>query len=236
MKRPDLVPGTYHHIILRGTRGMTILHDNADWWECVRSLFYQNDALQMKNWKRELSRTKCELFERPNTWPEKDPLVAILAFCIHANHVHLLVKEVRPGGISRFMHRFPNSLSRRYNSKYGGQGTIFQGGYQQRMIEDDGDIMNVGLYVMVKNTFERYPDGGLHGASESLHDAFEWATQDPFSSFPDYGGARQSPIVTPDLLGQFFDTPHAFRNEAHQYMKRREEREDFLGELIPEED
>lgn len=234
MRRPDLTPDTYHHVILRGARGMSFLHDKQDWWECLKLLYYHNDTFQYGQWRRDVAHMKTkELFSRPATWPKRDPLISLLAFCIHGNHVHLLVKEIREGGLSWFMHRFPNSMTLRYNKKYGGSGSIFQGSYASRLIRSDNDLQIVALYIMAKNVFERYPKSGLKKATDHFEDAYQWALTDSFSSFADYAAERNSPIIEKDLLGEFFPTPSLFKKEAKEYLewyreRQEEEREDFF--------
>lgn len=235
MRRPDLVPDTYHHVILRGARGMDFLHKPDDWWECIKLLYYQNDTFQHQQWKRDIANMKeGGLFARPSLWPERDPLVLILAFCIHSNHIHLLIKEVRKGGLSQFMRRCPNSMTLRYNEKYGGSGTIFQGSYTSRILTSDTDLRVVALYIMVKNVFERYPRGGVKAAARNFNDAHTWALSDPFSSFADYAAHRASPIITKDILGTFFPSDAVFKREAREYMKWRQEREEAFGQLLLE--
>lgn len=225
---------TFHHVIMRGGRGMNIVEDDHDRWDFLRLLFYLNDVFRYKHWSRELRFFNCSLFDRPHHWPARDPLVKILAFCLHNNHFHLLVKEIRDGGLSEFMQRLPNSMSLRYNKRYGGKGSIFQASYQYRRIDLDADLMIVALYIMAKNTFEKYPDGGLKAASDNFEAVYGWALKDPFSSFADYAGKRGSPILDKDILSLFFDTPAKFKREARDYIKWRREREVGLGELVLE--
>lgn len=223
MKR-DFVIETYHHIILRGARGMDILLDTQDWWDCNKLLYYQNDSVFIRNWKRDIS--KEELFGRPEYWPPRNPLIEILVYCLHSNHIHLLVKEIKEGGISDFMRRFPKSLTLGYNKKYGGSGSIFQGPYQSRIIEGDDDLLNLSFYIMVKNLFERYP-GGLKKALNNFEDAFKWGKEDPFSSFPDYAGNRESPIIEKDILKDVFPSANSFYKGAKNYAKLLKEELNF---------
>lgn len=231
MKRDKLVVGSYYHIIERGARFMDIFHDDNDRWNCLRLLFYLNDSYYNNLWERELADSKCPLFKRPKSWPTRDPLVSLEAFCLHDNHFHLLVREIKNRGISDFMHRLPNSMSLRYNKKYNSSGTIFQGPYKLRLIDNDADLENVALYIMVKNVFERFP-GGIKSAENNFKKAWLWGLKDNFSSFADYASKRNSPIVNRKHLRDFFDSPVKFKKSAYDYLKYRRERENEVEELL----
>ncbi len=213
---------------------MNIVEDDHDRWDFLKLLYYFNDTFKYTHWERDLMINNRKLFSRPEHWPEREPLVLISAFCLHDNHFHLLVKEIREGGLSEFMQRLPNSMSVRYIQRYGSKGSIFQASYQHRLIESDADLMNVALYIMIKNVFEKYPEG-LAGALSQFDQAYKWALQDPFSSLADYGAERRSPIIDKDLLAYFFPTPARFKKEAREYVKWRKYREADLGVLTLED-
>lgn len=218
MERSNLEVGTIHHIILRGTRGMDIFPEDEDKWKFVLLLYYQNDLSRPDiNWGRQLS--DMGPFERPSGWSERDPLALIHAYCILDNHVHLICEEIREGGISLFMSRLGKSMTHRFNKKYGGVGSIFQGPYKLRLITTDSDLLNVFLYVTVKNVSERYPFGGMKAAYKNFEGFFKWACEDDFSCFPDYGAGRKSPILDKNsILSEMFDKNNTFKKAVKEYL------------------
>lgn len=226
MKREYRETGTFHHVTMRGGRGMNIVENDSDRWDFLKLLYYLNDTYQNQWWERDLKSDECKLFERPDGWPEQHPLVAIVAFCLHDNHFHLLVQEIREYGLSTFMHRLPNSMTRRYNTNHRGSGSIFQGSYQSRQISDDGDLMNVTYYVTVKNVLERYPYGGLEGAMKNFEKAHAWALEDAFSSYSDFVGERNSPILEKNVFKNVSNLPRDFNKESLKYLTEYLERKD----------
>jgi len=233
MRRDNLAVGSYYHVVIRGAGGLPFFHDEDDWWLGLKLLYYLNDeSLVGSTWRRDLVINKCALFERPAHWPPRQPRIKILAFCLHDNHIHLLVKEIKGGGLTAFMRRFPNSLSNCHRMKYRRSGSIFQAAYKLRRIADDGDLQNVALYIMVKNGLERYPNGGLKGAMSDLESAWIWAKQDPFSSLPDYAGRRNSPVIERDLLRTILPEPKKFLLEAREYLKWRDEQKGLINDFL----
>jgi REP element-mobilizing transposase RayT len=233
MRREEQGVDTFHHIILRSAHGVKVFYKNKEKWVVLTYLFYKNDSFSSKHWKRELKREQLRLFERPADWPPRDPFVKIMAFCIHSNHIHLLVKQIREGGLTEFMRRLPNGISNWHKEKYGNQGNIFQP-YASRMVENENDLAHLALYVMIKNVFERYPDGGIEAAYNDLEKVWQWALSDPFSSFPDYAGYRNSPVVEKDMLADFYPAPKDFKEYGRDYIQYRREREKLLQGLLLE--
>lgn len=86
-------------------------------------------------------------------------------------------------------------------NKSRGKGSIFQGSYKGKTINDDEYLRYVAGYIMVKNTFELY-SGGLIEATKNFEDAWTWAQNYDFSSFADYFGVRNSVIIDKELLGE----------------------------------
>ncbi len=184
--------GSVIHITKRGTRGTDIVRDRGDRNRFIKSLFLLNDTYVSPNWNRETA--ELPLFNRPAHWPEREPLVHILAWTLLSNHFHILAQEVREDGTAKFIQRFSISLSMCFNLKYGEQGSIFQSAYHARAVKEDSHMNYLVFYILVKNVLEMYP-GGLVAASEDFDCAWEWASHYPFSSFKDWISGGHSPIT-----------------------------------------
>lgn len=235
---------TYLHIYIRGHRKQDIFLEPEDWWHAVFMLRYFNDRYSPPNIFRQLNEVwnEMEKFREaenndrrsltstvrkirkpliwPPHWPEHRPLVKILNFSFMSNHYHMTLKELGEGNVTKFMRKFNTGLSNYFNTKYNQVGSIFQGKYKSRVIETDEDLMYLNVYIQVKNTFERYPDGGFQRALRKFDEAYEWATDDPFTSLGDYAGKRNSPIIDKDVLGKIFSTPEKHKEFAEQCMLR----------------
>ena len=146
------------------------------------------------------------------------------------NHYHLLLKELRDGNITKFMRKLNTGMANYINTKYNQVGSLFQGNYKSRVIETDNDLMYLSVYIQVKNTFERYPNGGLGEALKEFDKAYNWAAQDPYTSLGDYAGKRNSLIITKDTLSELLPTPEKYKEFAEQCILR-EDLTREIGEL-----
>jgi len=219
MARQAFSVDSYLHVYNRGAKKLPIYREINDLHQLLLNLYYFNHADRMPdNWRRELKKFgNPQHFQWPDAWGERNPIVSILAFSIMPNHLHLIIKEIIEGGTSKFMHRVSMAYSKFINEKYDESGSLFQGTFKSRTIEEDSDFRNLAMYVMVKNPFELYP-GGLQRAIENFDDAYGEVANNPLSSLGTYAGEYNSPIITKDLIGELFDTPESFREFAQETM------------------
>lgn len=171
---------------------MALARDDGDRLRFVKSLYYLNDSHSDPYLHETIA--DLPLFERPPDWPEHDPLVRILAWTLLSNHFHLLLQEIREGGIARFMQGLGGSMTKCYNLKYKERGSIFQSLYHGKVIDEDAHLTYLGFYILVKNVLEMYP-GGLREAQKNFDDAWAWAVQYPWSSFSGHISGSHTPII-----------------------------------------
>lgn len=214
------------HVIKRGGRGMNIVQDNEDKVRFSRSLFYLNDKHSDPEWH--FATAHLNPPDRPDHWPDRIPLVRILAWTLLPNHFHLLLEEIREGGIALFMQSLCCSMTKIFNSKYDATGSIFQGAYRGKVVDNDTYLRTVLLYIVVKNVLEQYP-GGLKRALQRFDDAWEWGIAYPFSSLLVHARGNSSPIIEPSDLLNLFRDQETFKREAKEmltaYMEKRNENE-----------
>lgn len=210
--------GTYVHAIKRGGRGLPIVKDDADRYRFLKCLYFLNDSNHPSPWERDVNAVSSGLhFERPDLWEgEREPLVAIHAYCLMDNHFHLLLEEIREEGIPKFLRSLSRSMTNHFNDRYDGQGSIFQGDPKYRVIEDESYLVNAQLYITVKNPMERFA-GGLRAAIADFDAAYEFACSYPFCSLADHIGDRDSPIIHSDSRSTH--TPEDHRELAREFMR-----------------
>ncbi|MDO8564769.1 MAG: transposase [bacterium] len=168
-----------------------------------------NDHYSNDDWEKNTE--GLGLFGRPQEWPERSPLVKILAWTLMPNHFHLLLKETEDSGISKFMQKLGNSMSMHANLKHKEKGSLFQGSYKARTVATDSYLRWLASYIMVKNVFELYP-GGLERAGKEFDAAWRWGTTSyKFSSLPDYVAQKTSPVLEKDILAEIFNSVQDFK-------------------------
>lgn len=213
--------GSVLHVVKRGARGMEIARDDADRWRFLKLLYLLNDEYQDINSARDANKLKP--FERPPHWPERKPLVSVLAWTLMPNHFHLLLRETRAGGVTKFMQRLGASMTMHFNEKYGEQGSIFQGAFKSRTVNSDEYLRYAVAYIVVKNVFELYP-GGLAKAIKEFDSTWKWAYAYPFSSFRAAANGNHSPLIDMGAVNELDLYGSSFRRSAHDMLSSFAER------------
>lgn len=217
MRKEQFAVDDYVHVYNRGNRKAEIVRSMSDNWRFMQCLRFFNDVSSSLNILRDLSRltpgvNQAEsVFELgwPVNWPEKNPLVKILCYCLMPNHFHLLLKEIIPGGIARFMHKLGMGYSKFFNLKYQEVGKVFQGPYKAKAVKDQRYLEHLCIYIQVLNILELFP-GGFGAALSNITEAIRFVNEFPFSSHQDYAGLRNSLIIDRDVLGEIFLTSNEY--------------------------
>jgi putative transposase len=155
---PRLVlPGCAHHLIQRGHNRDTIFLSDAD---RAAYLSFLRDAARAER-------------------------VAVHAYVLMDNHVHLLVTPENDTGLSRMM----QSLGRRYvgwfNHAHARSGTLWEGRFRGTIIDSEHYLMACMRYIDLNPV-----RAGIVAAPE----AYAW------SSFGHHVGQRRDPLITEHAL------------------------------------
>jgi len=129
---------------------------------------------------------------------ERDLLVEILAFCLLPNHIHLLVRELKEGGISKFMLKLESGYAAYFNIKYGVKmkGHFFQDRFKCVHIKTEEQLITVFVYIHTNPIALIDPHWKEKGVEDPertikfLEEDYRW------SSFFDYIGKKNFPSVT----------------------------------------
>jgi REP element-mobilizing transposase RayT len=69
-----------------------------------------------------------------------------LAYCLMANHYHLLVRTAAPN-LHKLMHRINGQHARIFNLRHAKSGHLFQGRYWAQPVATDGDLLEACRYL-----------------------------------------------------------------------------------------
>lgn len=208
--------GNYVHVFNRGNRKMNITRSEKDCWRFMQALRFFNDSHSSVNvlrlLKSDFNNQADSVFELgwPLNWPQKDPLVKILCYCLVPNHFHLLLKEIREKGISRFMQKVGGGYTKYFNIKHQEVGRLFQSGYKAKLIDNEIYLEYLSVYIQVFNIIQLFP-GGIKAAEKDIDKSMKFVEEYQFSSYRDFVGLRESLIIDKDTLGETFAKPEDYK-------------------------
>lgn len=152
-----VVPGQPHHIIQRGADRRDVFCDDGD-----HQVFL--------NWLREAARQYQ---------------VAIHAYVLMPNHLHLLATPADEVGLGRMMQWVGRHYVPYFNQKYGRVGTLWQGRYKTTVIDSERYFLTCSRYI------ELNP---VRAGMLSDPGQYRW------SSYAHHVGLHPDPLVTDHAL------------------------------------
>lgn len=129
---------------------------------------------------------------------ERDLLVEVLAFCLMPNHIHLLLRQLKEGGISKFMLKLESGYAAYFKKKYGVKikGHFFQDRFNCVHIKTEEQLIVVFIYIHINPISfiePHWKEKGIKNperAIKFLEEEYRW------SSLFDYIGKKNFPSVT----------------------------------------
>ena len=184
-----LVNDQFYHIYNRGVEKRRIFENRRTHSRFLQAIRYY----QLEGPKPKFSNfIKYKLFE-PN--PNKK-IVDIISYCLMSNHFHLLIKQLRDGGISEFISKLTNSYTKYFNTKFNRVGPLLQGQFKAVLIESDEQLIHVSRYIHL-NPIAAFLVNDLS--------KFEW------SSYKEYTDNVINGICNKEEILSFFKSPQDYK-------------------------
>jgi len=130
----------YYHLYNRGVEKRSIFLNDRDYQRFLQTVFYY----QFSDLKFRFSRRDSPLNKNFNNHPKS---VEIICYCLMPNHFHLLVRQMKDGGIHKCMQRTLNSYTKYFNTKHNRVGPLLQGAFRAVPIETDLQLMHISRYI-----------------------------------------------------------------------------------------
>ena len=140
-----------------------------------------------------------------------EPIVKILAYCLMPNHFHLLIEEIKEGGISKFMQKLQTGYTMYFNKKFERSGVLFQGRFKSRHADSGNYARYLFSYVHLNPINNRNIEKPKALNILNIH---------TFSSLQDYLGEEreQSKIVDTKRFSDLFQNKEAIINELFDWI------------------
>ncbi len=178
MRKEPLITGGIYHVFTKSIAGYRIFRKKGE-YERMKELlwFYNKEKMPTRFSIFKRLKNKKEFYE--NYLNDKEEIVDIIAYCIMPTHLHILLKQLKPNGISIYMSNVLNSYTRYFNNKNKRRGPLWQSRFKSVMIKSDEQILHLTRYIHLNPVAE-----GLVDRPE------EWL----FSSYNEYIGTAAEQI------------------------------------------
>ena len=229
IKRPPLVNGEIYHIVVRAVEDSKLFRDEKDYLRKIHNLFEFNDSNPTKwQYRQYYENGSRDIIKRE----KRNLLSEILTFCLMPNHIHLLVRQLVDGGISKFMRKIGAGYGIYYNNKYKRSGHIFQGKYRAVHVKSDQQLQTVFVYIHTNPVSLIMPDWKEKGIKD-VDRAINFLESYKWSSYPDYLQNKNFPSLTSrEFLTETIGGVEPCRELVNDWLKYKKELADFEKVVI----
>jgi len=206
MRRLRFVNNNFYHIYNRGVEKRKIFLDKKDYFRFIHNLYEFNDT-QLVNIFHRLKKNTSDTSGNRITYSRDKPrklLVEIICYCLIPNHFHLLLKQLKDRGISRFMQKLGVGYTLYFNQKYERSGVLFQGKFKAVPINNDIQLTHTSSYIHLNPLDLIQPNWEEEGI-KNRKKTEEFLNKYRFSSYPDYIGIKNFPsVINKKFLIEYF--------------------------------
>jgi len=188
MRKLKFQNGSYYHVFNRGANKANIFFSDKDRIKFLWTLESFNDS------NANFASVRLKETSLGAKLLDKDRLVDILCFVLMPNHFHLLLKQHKDGGISKFMHKIGTSYTNYINLKHEHSGTLFQGSYKAVEVENDEQLTHLSRYIHL-NPVELIQPGWKDEGIKNLKIVRDFLNKYRWSSYPRYIGEADFEFV-----------------------------------------
>lgn len=200
----EFAPGAIAHIYNRGNNREKIFFNEQDYraflFRIALALGFKQEELKNEN-------ILSMPYSRIRVGSNGKNDFKIHSFCLMPNHFHLIVEQCNDESVSKLISRICISYGMYINKKYKRVGHLLQGNFKSNIVEDNEQLMWTSAYVHMNPV----KDGLVQSPEE-----YEW------SSYKDFIGERNLPIITKNLLIDLFGDVKSFQKETNNYSSKEE--------------
>ena len=151
MKRKiPLVTWQVYHILSRSIAEYKIFNSQEDYLRMQQLLEYYQVENNQKFSDFIVSRgvTRGNFYnylEKINK--NKKELVQIIAYCLMPTHLHLILKQLKKDGISKYIGNILNSYTRYFNMKHKRKGPLWEAKFKNILMDSDEQLLHLTRYI-----------------------------------------------------------------------------------------
>ncbi|MCX6713711.1 MAG: transposase [Candidatus Vogelbacteria bacterium] len=202
----------YYHVYNRGTDKRVVFSNNYDKDRFLKLLYLCNSDRSFHF--ADLVKGNEFNFERGEN------LVEIVAYCLMDNHFHLLLKEIKDGGVSTFMHKLATSYTMYFNKINERKGSLFESNFNAKHLDDDNYLKCTFAYIHlnpIKIIDKNWKEEGV----KDIKKAKEFLNKYYYSSYLDYKNTGRSIdlIIKKDSMPEYFQDNKEIEDYIEDWLK-----------------
>jgi len=219
MRKLVFAEGEFYHIYNRGVDKRIIFTSPTEYERFLVYLYLLNtkddvrpaDLLELYSYR--------DLFH----FERKAPLVALGAYCLMPNHIHLLMTPLVDGGISKYMQRVQTAYTMFFNTKHQRTGALFGGTFKAEHANRDTYLKYLFSYIHL-NPAKLIDASWKEKGIKDFKKLNSYVKEYPYSSLSEYL-TKKHIITNPSKFPEYFLEPRELSDHVDFWMESKKIRE-----------
>lgn len=226
-RKEEFIENRFYHIVMRRIDGLALFKSVRDRVRFLFSMFVINTLnlpppRNLSRWKTGEMIRVLDTGELPEEWKligkRKMPLVRICSFILLKNHVHILLEQLAPDGIQKFVQRLGDAYGKYFNIKYNRKGSLFETPFKAVPIIDDRQLRYVVGYITlnaldtVNIQWRKVRLKSSWADIRNILKSYSWSSYHYFMKKSNF-----SALVDGGLIKELFPTPSSFEKHLQEW-------------------
>src|SRR3989344_8637958 len=186
----EYVKDGYYHVYNRGVEKRVIFQDDQDhkvFLNYLKEYLEPPPPLETLIREFEVDDRVYKGIDKPiNNYYGK---IELIAYCLMANHFHLLLKQNEERSLEFFMRSLGTRYTLYFNKRNNRVGHFFQGTYKAVYFDSEGQLLHLSRYIHL-NPVKETP----------LEVSWKSKLRESYSSYQEFLGKRKTKWLKPDVV------------------------------------
>jgi len=144
MFRKPIVTGEVYHVFNRSISEFVIFNNDSEYSRMKDVIqFYQLEKHATKFSQAGTKTLKSLSVKSLNA----EKLAEIICYSPMPTHLHFVLKQLKDGGVSRFMNNILNSYTRYFNIKHNRKGPLWESRFKKVLVKTDEQLLHLTRYI-----------------------------------------------------------------------------------------
>ncbi|MBN1794645.1 MAG: transposase [Candidatus Omnitrophica bacterium] len=190
------ITGNVYHVYSKSIAGFKIFNSEEDFTRVIEGLQYYQRAgiLPSFSYYKEMPELSGVQHEKYFNRRARHRLVDIVAYCIMPTHIHFILKQLQPFGVTLVMKKLLNSYTKYFNMRHRRKGPLWEGRFKAVLVKTDEQLLHLTRYIHLNPV-----------TAELVDNPEDWA----FSSCREYLALTQEKMC--NYEGLFTIEPDSYR-------------------------
>lgn len=147
MRKDIFAEGHFYHVLNRSIAKFQIFNINENYRRFIETLLYYQHKDRPFKFSRFVKLSSAQKDKILLQRQDKEKLASIVCYCLMPTHFHLVLKQLKPDGISKLISDLENSYTKYFNLRHGRRGPLWESRFKGVLVNTDEQLLHLTRYI-----------------------------------------------------------------------------------------